>query len=75
MGDAEDLNNKIAELNKWLQKSNAPGLGFLLGYVYYREGRFNEAKKVMDVVSREMPQSRAAVALKMAVDFKLNTQQ
>jgi len=75
LGDAQDLNKKIAELNKWLQKSNAPGLGFLLGYVYYREGRFNEAKKVMDVVSREMPQSRAAVALKMAVDFKLNTQQ
>jgi tetratricopeptide (TPR) repeat protein len=74
IGDAKDLNNKIAELNKWLQKSNAPGLGFLLGYVYYHTGRFNEAKRVMDIVAREMPNSTAVVALKMAINFKLQTQ-
>jgi tetratricopeptide (TPR) repeat protein len=74
VGDAKDLNNKIAELNKWLQKSNAPGLGFLLGYVYYHTGRYNDAKKVMDIVAREMPNSTATVALKMAINFKLQTQ-
>ena len=73
-GGPEDLDKKIVELNKWLQKSNAPGLGFLLGYVYYRQGRFNEARKVMEVVMQEMPQSRATIALKMAIDFKLQTQ-
>jgi tetratricopeptide (TPR) repeat protein len=74
LGSSEDLDKRITELNKWLQKSNAPGLGFLLGYVYYRQGRLSDARKVMDVVSREMPQSRAAIALKMAIDFKLQTQ-
>jgi len=74
LGGPEDLDKRIVELNKWLQKSNAPGLGFLLGYVYYRQGRFNEARMVMDVVMQEMPQSRATIALKMAIDFKLQTQ-
>ena len=74
VGGPEDIDKRITELNKWLQKSNAPGLGFLLGYVYYRQGKFSEAGKVMEVVSREMPQSRAAIALKMAIDFKLHTQ-
>ena len=74
LGNAEDLNTKITELNKWLQKSNAPGLGFLLSYVYYHTGRLNEARQVMNIVSQELPQSRAAVALKMAIDFKLKTQ-
>jgi len=74
LGGPEDLDKRIAELNKWLQKSNAPGLGFLLGYVYYREGRFNEAGMVLEVVMQEMPQSRATIALKMAIDFKLQTQ-
>jgi tetratricopeptide (TPR) repeat protein len=73
VGGPEDLNKRITDLNKWLQKSNAPGLGFLLGYVYYREGRFNEARNVMEVVMQEMPLSRATIALKMAIDFKLQT--
>lgn len=75
LGDAEDLNTKIAELNKWLQKSDAPGLGFLLGYVYYHTGKLSKAKQVMDVVLQEMPQSKAAMALKMAIDAKLKIQQ
>lgn len=74
VGDVKDLDNRIAELNKWLQKSNAPGLGFLLGYVYYHTGRYDDAKKVMDIVAHEMPNSTAAVALKMAINFKLQTQ-
>ncbi len=74
VGGPDTLNSKITDLNKWLQKSDAPGLGFLLGYVYYRTGRFNEAKQVMDVVTQEMPHSKAAMALKMTIDFRLTNQ-
>ena len=74
VGGPDKLDSITADLQNWLQKSDAPGLGFLLGYVYYRTGRLNEAKQVMDVVMQEMPQSKAATALKMAIDFKLQTQ-
>jgi tetratricopeptide (TPR) repeat protein len=71
MGGTDKLDSKIADLSKWLQKSDAPGLGFLLGYVYYHTGRLSEAKQVMELVTQEMPNSKAAMALKMTIDFKL----
>ncbi len=74
MGGPDKLNSKISDLNKWLQKSDAPGLGFLLGYVYYHTGRLSEAKQVMQVVTQEMPDSKAAMTLKMTIDFKLSIQ-
>ncbi|MBN2181751.1 MAG: tetratricopeptide repeat protein [Sedimentisphaerales bacterium] len=75
LGDTELLNNRIAELQKWLHKSNAPGLGFLLCYVYYQTGNLDKANQLIDVVCREMPQSRAATTLKTAIDFKLKVRQ
>lgn len=75
VGGPDKLDSKTADLKNWLQKSHAPGLGFLLGYVYYHTGRFNEAKQVMDVVMQEMPRSKAATALKMTIELKLTTQQ
>lgn len=75
LGGPDKLNAKIADLNKWLQKSDAPGLGFLLGYVYYRTGRLYEAKQVMDVVTQEMPYSKAATTLKMAIESRLSARQ
>jgi tetratricopeptide (TPR) repeat protein len=74
MGGPEKLESRIADLSKWLQKSDAPGLGFLLGYVYYHTGRLSEANQVMQVVMQEMPHSKAAMALKTTIDFKLSNQ-
>lgn len=75
LGDAELLNNRLVDLQLWLQKSNAPGLGFLLCYVYYHTGNLDKANQLIDIVCREMPQSRAATALKTAIGFKLKAGQ
>ncbi len=74
LGGNERIEKRIADVEEWLTKSGSNQLGFLLSYIYYRTDKLDKAKLAIDVVSRKVPQSPAALALKAAIDEKLTTQ-
>ncbi|MBA7658955.1 hypothetical protein ES703_66918 [subsurface metagenome] len=68
LGGMGKLQNRIADVKEWLEKSDADQLHFLLGYVYYRMGKLQEAKEAMDTAYERMPQSPAVDMVKKAID-------
>ena len=68
VGDKDKLESRIADVERWLQISDAPELQFLLGYVYYQMGRLDRAKEAIDAAYEKMPDSAAVIALKRAID-------
>ena len=68
VGDRDKLESRIADVEQWLQISEAPELQFLLAYVYYQMGRVQEAKKAIDAAYEKLPESPAVIALKKAID-------
>jgi tetratricopeptide (TPR) repeat protein len=45
VGDRDRLETRIADVEQWLEKSDAGELWFLLGYVHYQMGRLEPAKR------------------------------
>jgi tetratricopeptide (TPR) repeat protein len=68
LGGQNKLNGRIADIKEWLGRSGSGRLEFLLGYVYYRMGRLNQAKQAIEAACEKMPQSPAVVAVKKAID-------
>ena len=68
VGDRDKLESRIADVEEWLQRSDAPELQFLLGYVYYQMDRLQRAKQAIDAAYEKMPDSPAVIALKRAID-------
>ena len=64
----DNIESRIADVNEWLQKSKAPELEFLLGYIYYRIGRLQAAEDALASASAKMPSSAAVTAVKKAVE-------
>jgi len=67
VGDKDKLEGRLANVEEWLDESNAAELQFLLGYVYYQMGRQEEAEKMIYAAFERMPESPAVVALKKAI--------
>jgi len=68
LGGKDKLQSRIADVKEWLEKSDTGQLHFLLGYVYYRMGKLQEAKEAMDIAYEKMPQSQAVDMVKKAID-------
>jgi hypothetical protein len=68
LGGMGNLQSRIADVKEWLEKSDAGQLYFLLGYVYYRMGRLQEAKEAIDIAYEKMPESPAADIVKRTID-------
>ncbi len=43
LGGQDKLDSRIADVKEWLGRSGSGKLEFLLGYVYYRMGRLEQA--------------------------------
>jgi tetratricopeptide (TPR) repeat protein len=71
LGGQHILESRIADIREWLLRSGSSKLDFLLGYVYYRMGRFGPAQQAIDAAFIKLPQSAAIVTLKKAVDNAL----
>jgi len=71
VGDKDKLESRVANVEEWLDESNAAELQFLLGYVYYQMGRQEEAEKMIYAAFKRMPESPAVVALKKAITSSL----
>jgi len=67
VGDKDKLESRIANVEEWLDESDAAELKFLLGYVYYQMGRKEEAEKMINAAFEKMPESPAVAALKKAI--------
>jgi hypothetical protein len=68
LGGENKLESRIADIKEWLGRSGSGRLEFLLGYVYYRMGRLNQAKQAIDSAYTKMPKSPAVAAVKKAID-------
>jgi hypothetical protein len=74
LGDKDLVESRIADVEAWLQRSDAPVLRFLLGYVYYRTGRLDRAKDAIDSAYDKMPNSVAVQAVRKAIDDAIGSQ-
>ena len=68
LGGQNKLDGRIADIKEWLGRSGSGKLQFLLGYVYYRTGRLEQAKQSINAASEKMPKSPAVDAIKKAID-------
>jgi len=68
LGGENELDDRIADIKEWLGRSGSDQLEFLLGYVYYRMGRLDQAKQTIDAACEKMPGSLALDAVKKAID-------
>jgi len=68
IGDRDKVESRIVDIEHWLERSDVPELHFLLGYVYYRIGRIELAKKAIDAAYERMPASPAVAILKNVID-------
>ena len=67
IGGPEKLTERIADVEQWLARSGSTQLQFLLSYVYFRAGRFNQAKQAINEAFEKMPHSPAVVAMRTAI--------
>jgi tetratricopeptide (TPR) repeat protein len=72
VGDRDKLESRVADVEEWLEKSDAGELWFLLGYVHYQMGRLEEAKKAINAAYEKMPESSAVITLKKAIETAIN---
>jgi len=67
LGGVGKVESRIADIKEWLGKSGAAELQFLLGYVYYRMGKLQEAKEAIDAAYEKKPQSPAVDIVRKAI--------
>jgi len=63
----DDFDDRLIDLEKWLDISNAGELNFLAAYVYYHKGNITKAKKYIALAAEKMPDSKAVTILKNAI--------
>jgi tetratricopeptide (TPR) repeat protein len=71
-GGRDNIASRITELEQLLKKAPASGLQILTAYVYYRTNQLAEARQIINAAYQDMPNSRATLTLKIAIDTKLN---
>ncbi len=68
IGGMEQIFSNRSQLEQIVELSNAPGLRFLLCYVYYRTGKLDDARQIIETLEPQMPNSTALAAVKKAID-------
>jgi len=68
VGDRDKLETRVADVEEWLEKSDAGELWFLLGYVYYQMNRPERAKEAIDAAYEKMPEAPAVITLKKTIE-------
>jgi TolA-binding protein len=68
IGDMEQIVSCRSQLEQLVELSNAPGLQFLLGYIYYRTGKIDDTRRIIETLEPQMPNSNALSAMKKTID-------
>lgn len=67
-GGSENLEARIADVEEWLSKSDAPELHFLLAYVYYQMNETDRAQKAINAAYEKTSETPAVLTLKKAIE-------
>jgi tetratricopeptide (TPR) repeat protein len=68
LGGQSRLAGRIGDVEQWFDRSGSGSLQLLLGYVYYRSGRLNEAATAIEAAQAKMPRSPAIPAIRVTID-------
>jgi len=68
VGGRDTLDKRISDLQSCIDYSDSCELKFLLGYIYYHMNRFKEAEELINEASADIPESKAVLAIKKAID-------
>ena len=67
-GGTENIEARIADVEEWLGRSDAPELHFLLAYFYYQMNETDLAQKAIDAAYEKAPKTPAVLLLKKAIE-------
>jgi len=70
MGGRDVLENRLADVERWVEENDSADLHFLRAYFYYRIGRIDKAQEAIDAAREKKPDSSAINILKRAIDNK-----
>ena len=73
--DRDKLESRLADVERWQERSNSTELQFLLGYIYYQMGRLDAAWEAIDGAYKKMPEAPAVIALREVIGSKKQPQQ
>jgi len=73
--DRDKLESRLADVERWQERSNSTELQFLLGYIYYQMGRLGAAWEAIDGAYKKMPEAPAVIALREVIGSKKQLQQ
>ena len=68
IGNKDQLESRIKDVEQWVGRSNAGDLHFLLGYVYFQVDRLERANESIAKAYEKLPDSPAVAALKAVID-------
>ena len=68
LGGETKFAGRIADIEQWLARSGSSQLQFLLGYVYYRTGQLQRAKKQIDAAYEKTPDAPAVRVMKITIN-------
>ncbi|MCJ7777473.1 MAG: hypothetical protein MUP16_04075 [Sedimentisphaerales bacterium] len=68
VGGKDTLETRVADVEEWLKRANAPELYFLLAYVYYQMDKPQSAKEAIDAACEKMPDAQPVLVLKKAIE-------
>jgi len=68
MGGRDIIETRIAEIEKWIKKSENPDLHFLAAYFYYRLDRFHKAQEHIDAAKKDFYDTDVYDILKKVID-------
>lgn len=71
IGDADTVEKRIADTNRWLEINKSPELHFLLAYIYMQLDRLPKANESITQAYRKMPDVPAVAILKEAIQKRL----
>lgn len=67
-GGAENLEARVADVEEWLGRSDAPELHFLLAYIYNQMNETDRAEKAINAAYEKAPETPAVLTLKKAIE-------
>lgn len=67
LGNTDKIESRIVDIKNLLNKNSTAELHFLLGYVYYRIGKLDEAKEAIDAAYGKKPESPIIGIFKKAI--------
>ncbi|OQA01769.1 MAG: hypothetical protein BWY69_01265 [Planctomycetes bacterium ADurb.Bin401] len=66
--DKDRLESRIADVTRWIERTESPELQFLLSYVYYQLDKPEQARGLIDAAAEKLEDNAAVTALKQAIE-------